>query len=713
MDIIDIVLSKKYTDESLKGVTGTLAGKNCTIKSATKADGVTTVVFAWTADDGTEKTTTIQVNDGTNDYEDLINRPKIEGVDLIGNKTFEDLGAASATDLAQTDGHLQDLADLVGDKANLPMPNETVVNNIEYVDTKADKLIDDLGDLDKILNVRHLRITSVTTTGSYVRANAFSGLSLIGGRSYTFTVKPVSVTTNEYYLYFVDASGVETVINDKTDRITYNFTPTENMNNVSIKVSSGASSEQTFECSWIENVGDNEIDKLNTSLCNILVTNIDAEFTIKDNYVDKNNGELTSDITYESTDFIEIPALATGLKFDVTFKDPRSGEYNAFYDKNKKFISNFSYGEQITGIQEAHISENAKYFRLSKHKTGVIINTITAMYDKKIADTVSELGGTVSKLEEKLPSYLNDEFDSTLNTVSEIIQNKNNLTVIGVMTDLHFSSAGSGFYENDLRTGVFNAAKALAEMTTKIPFDIVAFLGDYMQLPNKDSGQTKEMGISNLMDVNRMLSKMNAPTMAISGNHEGNYTGDGTGYGLSDSEIYNYLLKKSILTNKAVRHNNDYYVDDTASLTRHVFIDGRVVTENENTKNWLKNVVSSNLPDGYSIIVYSHYSMDSESVLTYVKDYIDAIIQGGHTPILWIGGHWHADRHDTYNGCLVVSLLQSGLWSSEPSEDGTTYKHNVGTATESAFTVFILDRDNKKVNLIRFGLGNDYEYTLS
>lgn len=182
-------LSKSFTNNSIKGITGTLAGKNCTIKSATKADGATTVVFAWTADDGTEKTTTIQVNDGakgeigdkgdigigidnvtinanshlivtlsdgstidagliqggsgTDDYEDLINRPKIEGVDLIGNKTFEDLGVASAIDLAQTDGHLQDLADLVGDKVNLPMPNETVVDNIEYVDTKVDGLIDD------------------------------------------------------------------------------------------------------------------------------------------------------------------------------------------------------------------------------------------------------------------------------------------------------------------------------------------------------------------------------------------------------------------------------------------------------------------------------------------------------------------------------------------------------------------------------------------
>lgn len=143
MDIIDIVLSKKYTDKSLKGITGALDGKNCTIKSATKTDGVTTVVFAWTADDGTEKTTTIQVNDGNNDYEDLINRPKIEGVDLIGNLTFENLGVASATDLAQTDGHLQDLADLVGNKANLPMPNETVVGNIKHVDTKIDGLIDD------------------------------------------------------------------------------------------------------------------------------------------------------------------------------------------------------------------------------------------------------------------------------------------------------------------------------------------------------------------------------------------------------------------------------------------------------------------------------------------------------------------------------------------------------------------------------------------
>lgn len=35
--------------------------------------------------------------DGTNDYEILINKPQIESVELVGNKTFSDLGLESIT----------------------------------------------------------------------------------------------------------------------------------------------------------------------------------------------------------------------------------------------------------------------------------------------------------------------------------------------------------------------------------------------------------------------------------------------------------------------------------------------------------------------------------------------------------------------------------------------------------------------------------------
>lgn len=68
MDAVTLAKAKKYTDESILGITGVLAGKNCTIASAVHENGVTVIVFKWTADDGTEKTTRIEINDGTPIY---------------------------------------------------------------------------------------------------------------------------------------------------------------------------------------------------------------------------------------------------------------------------------------------------------------------------------------------------------------------------------------------------------------------------------------------------------------------------------------------------------------------------------------------------------------------------------------------------------------------------------------------------------------------
>lgn len=64
MDLIAFAKAKKYTDDSLGGVDGILKGKNCTIKSIDKIDGVNIVTFQWTADDGSVRTSTMQVSDG-------------------------------------------------------------------------------------------------------------------------------------------------------------------------------------------------------------------------------------------------------------------------------------------------------------------------------------------------------------------------------------------------------------------------------------------------------------------------------------------------------------------------------------------------------------------------------------------------------------------------------------------------------------------------
>lgn len=63
------ILANNYTNQSIEGIAGTLAGKNCTIESQTKENGVNTVVFKWTADNGDIRRTTITILDGTPIYE--------------------------------------------------------------------------------------------------------------------------------------------------------------------------------------------------------------------------------------------------------------------------------------------------------------------------------------------------------------------------------------------------------------------------------------------------------------------------------------------------------------------------------------------------------------------------------------------------------------------------------------------------------------------
>ena len=64
MDILTYALSRKYVNKSIQGITGTLAGKNCTISNVSKTGLITTITFQWTADNGDVNTTQVQVTDG-------------------------------------------------------------------------------------------------------------------------------------------------------------------------------------------------------------------------------------------------------------------------------------------------------------------------------------------------------------------------------------------------------------------------------------------------------------------------------------------------------------------------------------------------------------------------------------------------------------------------------------------------------------------------
>lgn len=66
MDIVTYLLSRSYTDGSIKGITGVLKGKNCTIQSISPTPEGNVITFKWTADDGTTRTQSMTVNNGGN-----------------------------------------------------------------------------------------------------------------------------------------------------------------------------------------------------------------------------------------------------------------------------------------------------------------------------------------------------------------------------------------------------------------------------------------------------------------------------------------------------------------------------------------------------------------------------------------------------------------------------------------------------------------------
>ena len=131
MDLISYALSKKYTKESLLGG-GAVVGKNVTVSSITPIDGGNRVTFSYTLDDGTVKTSAMDVMDGNG----ITKVEKIKTVDLVDTyrMTFDD-GSTFEYEVTNGDSSLGGKIDTV--KVNgveLPVVDKAVDIEIpEYI----------------------------------------------------------------------------------------------------------------------------------------------------------------------------------------------------------------------------------------------------------------------------------------------------------------------------------------------------------------------------------------------------------------------------------------------------------------------------------------------------------------------------------------------------------------------------------------------------
>ena len=322
--------------------------------------------------------------------------------------------------------------------------------------------------------------------------------------------------------------------------------------------------------------------------------------------------------------------------------------------------------------------------------------------EKKLINTIG--------VNNELPSFLEDEYKKVMRNLFE--KTTPSTFSFGFATDLHFSAQNSGFSEDSLRDRNKRNFIALGRLSNEYPLDVCVLGGDYQQQPGPNDGQTKQMGIDTIYDVNHWFGRVACSKIAIPGNHEHNYAGGSNGFGLSDDEIFCLLTKKYIDKNIKKANNKVLYTICEPSNVVYVYIAKALWDYDTEVEDGLKIVCEKNI-ENYPLVVFNHYSVSNSGEFSYevVTRSIDYLLEHNQKIIAWIGGHNHSDWDNTYKNVLVISCLQSGAWSSEQSIDGITYEHTNLTATESAFSIFTVDQRNKKIYCTRFGLGEDRQWT--
>ena len=88
IDLVSMILANDYTEESLLGG-GAVVGKNVTISSITPIEGGNKVTFSYTLDNGTVKTSSMNVMDGIDG---------LPGKDGVGISKIEKIGTVDLVD---------------------------------------------------------------------------------------------------------------------------------------------------------------------------------------------------------------------------------------------------------------------------------------------------------------------------------------------------------------------------------------------------------------------------------------------------------------------------------------------------------------------------------------------------------------------------------------------------------------------------------------
>lgn len=323
-------------------------------------------------------------------------------------------------------------------------------------------------------------------------------------------------------------------------------------------------------------------------------------------------------------------------------------------------------------------------------------------------------------LSAKVEEYFNAEVIDTVTKI-KALQTEPCL-VFMLCTDIHYDSHDTTLFPKTIEN-----MKAVAE---KVRTDGVFCLGDMT-----DGDGTQEVTKARLDAIMPLLMNMGLPVYFTAGNHDCNgYLAASNYFTTSQAYQQYYAPCDNKVFADDTSHGVNFYKDFDEYKIRLISLDATNTDSGntphykypENTVTWFSNVLPTT-PNGYIVLLITHLSPTAShnwnstvpSNASSVRSAISSWLETEGNTIVSLIGHSHSDfsHSDPYLeiACNCNKIEQDHDWE----EDGTGlfpvgakfWKRTEGTATEDCWDAVVVRPKTRKVNLIRFGAGEDREFS--
>lgn len=292
-------------------------------------------------------------------------------------------------------------------------------------------------------------------------------------------------------------------------------------------------------------------------------------------------------------------------------------------------------------------------------------------------------------------NFFKDEIKKTVETVRA--KKKSDSLVFGLMTDTHYVING----------GWEDSISNLIAVHKKVKLDAMVHLGDLTDgmLPLDVTKKYSEK-------VMKDLQSLRIPVYLTLGNHDSNYFKLNQEW-MTPEEQSQFYLK---------REKPWYTVDFEKQKLRCMFLFSFNHQEEirygfpQEEVEWVKRMLNE-VPDGYSILIFSHVPLLPEMHYwsnlirncTEMKNVLDQYVHSGGIILAYIHGHNHSDQI-LYTECfpiISIGCAKCEDFKDKKPEGSVTFERKKGTLTQELWDVLVINTEEKKMEFVRFGAGND------